>query len=576
MLFCSIIYCQEAQNVTITDSLKTIVPELWTENWLYKRIYPLIFKVETEREQEQEFYTAFIQYSGKTIANIFIVNLDVFDLLPDKPDKHIYNQILALGNSVHYKTRDWIIEKMLFFAEGDSFDPQVMNRNLAYLKDLPYLREAELLISENENGTVDVFVLVRDKFSLELSGKIISHNKYRIKINEQNILGLGLGLKHIWHIDPQALKSKSWESYYSNANIQGSFLRIDAFWKEFSGISTQDLYFSHPFLYPAIPHSGGIELSRNYTHPPVDSVTTEQITLGSWYAHSFAYKDKEANAYKYVAGSLEKNWFPKRPQVNDNSGKPWHENIFALNSIAFSKTGYTFLRDVSSYLENDVIPVGYLWENLLGYEFGEYRNRLFAGTHYSRADKFGSGSYLYVSSALETYITTTGTEQSILAIEPLLISPLKQYGALRYRYFSNNNIIIGSKRYPKEKMNLSSLSGYRGNWNLQGNKILRSCIENDMAIPYTIWGFKIGLFTFLDFAFATDDLSQMSTKNVLLTEGTGFKMHNPSLIWDSIELCFALNQKKGTKGEWVITLSTQKGIQLPDFSGKRPQTYKFY
>jgi hypothetical protein len=97
-----------------------------------------------------------------------------------------------------------------------------------------------------------------------------------------------------------------------------------------------------------------------------------------------------------------------------------------------------------------------------------------------------------------------------------------------------------------------------------------------MAIPYTIWGFKIGLFTFLDFAFATDDLSQMSTKNVLLTEGTGFKMHNPSLIWDSIELCFALNQKKGTKGEWVITLSTQKGIQLPDFSGKRPQTYKFY
>jgi len=209
MLFCSIIYCQEAQNVTITDSLKTIVPELWTENWLYKRIYPLIFKVETEREQEQEFYTAFIQYSGKTIANIFIVNLDVFDLLPDKPDKHIYNQILALGNAVHYKTRDWIIEKMLFFAEGDSFDPQVMNRNLVYLKDLPYLREAELLISENENGTVDVFVLVRDKFSLELSGKIISHNKYRIKINEQNILGLGLGLKHIWHIDPQALKSKA-------------------------------------------------------------------------------------------------------------------------------------------------------------------------------------------------------------------------------------------------------------------------------------------------------------------------------------------------------------------------------
>ena len=575
MLICSIIYCQEPVNIASADSLKTIVPEPWKENWLYRKVYPLIFKVETEREQEQEIYTTFEQYSGKTIAHIFIVNLDVFDMLTDKPEKHIYNQILALGNAVHYKTRNWIIEEMLFFAEGDSFDPVVMNRNLAYLKDLPYLREAELLISDNEDETVDVFVLVRDKFSLELSGRIISQNKYRIKINEQNILGLGLGLKHIWHIDPQELKSKSWESYYNNANIKGSFLRIDAFWKEFSGVSSQDFYVSHPFLYPAIPHSGGIELSRNYTHPPVDSITTEQITLGSWCAHSLPYQNNEVNAYKYIAFAVEKNWFPKRPKVDENSGKPWHENIFALNAIAFSKTNYAFLREISSYLENNVMPVGYLWENLFGYEFGEYRNRLFTGTHYSWADKFGSGSYLYISSALETYLTTDGLEQSILAIEPLVISPLKQYGASRSRFFSNSNLIIGSKRYPNEKINLSSLSGYRGNGNLQGNKILRSSLENDIATPYRIWGFNIGLFAFLDFAFATDDISQMSTKNVLLTEGAGLRMHNPSLIWDSIELCFALNQKKGTNGEWKITLSTQKGIQLPDFSGKRPQTYKF-
>ena len=569
------LFCQETEFTSPADSIKITVPEPWTENWLYKKVYPLIFKMEAELQQEQNLFSIFEQYSGKKIAKIYIVNLDVFEMLPDKPETHIYNRILDLGNSLHYKTRDWIIKDMLFFAEGDDFNPEIMNRNLAYLKDLPYLREAELLISDNEDGTVDVFVLVRDKFSLELSGRIISQSKYRLKINEQNILGLGLGLKHIWHINPKEMKTLSWETYYSDSNIKNTFFRVDAFWKEFSGNSNQDLYLSHPFLYPATPHSGGIEGTRNYIHPPADTLTTEKWTLGSWYAHSFGFSDNLTNAYKYVAFGLEKNWFTKSPQVDENTGKPWQDNIFALSSFAFTKTGYTSFRNISYFLVNNVLPVGYLTETLLGYEFGEYHNRLFTGLHYSRADKLPRGSYLYFASALETYIGSEGTEQSVLAVEPLFISPLQHIGDFQSRYFFNSNLVLGGKRYPSEQMNVSSLSGYHGIWNLQGDKLLRSNLENDITTPYQIWGFKIGLFAFLDCAFATNHFSQISTKNVLLTEGAGFRIHNPALIWESIELCFALNQKKGSKGEWKITLSTKKGLDLPDFSGKRPQTYKF-
>ena len=570
-----VLFCRKTENITSGDTVKTAVPDPWTENWLYKKVYPLIFKMEAEREQEKDFISSFEQYNGKAISQIYIVNLDVFEMLPDKPETHIYNRILDLGNDLHYKTRDWIIKDMLFFSEGDIFNPEIMNLNLVYLKELPYLREAELLISDNEDSTVDVFVLVRDKFSLELSGKIISSSKYRLKINEQNILGLGLGLKHIWHINPKEMKTLSWETYYSDANIKSTFIRVDAFWKEFSGNSNQNLYLSHPFLFPAIPYSGGLEGTRNYIHPPVDTLTTEKWTLGSWYAHSFGSSKELTNAYKYVALGLEKNWFTKRPEVDENTNNPWQDNIFALGSFAFSKTGYTSFRNISFFLMNNVLPVGYLTETLLGYEIGEYRNRLFTGLHYSRADKLPYGSYLYFSSAWETYFTREGTEQSVLAVEPLFISPLQHFGDFRSRFFFTTNLVLGGKRYPGEHKNVSSLPGYRGIWNLQGNKLLRSNLENDITTPYQIWGFKIGLFSFLDCAFATDRFSQISTKNVLLTEGAGFRIHNPALIWESIELCFALNQKKGSKGEWKITLSTKKGLELPDFSGIRPQTYKF-
>ncbi len=574
-LYASVLWSVETDVTTPADTVKTYIPQPWMENWLSRKVYPLIFKVEAERAKEQELYLGFEKYEGKKIEAIYIVNLDVFDLLPAKSETHFYNQALKLGNSLHYKTRDWIIESMLFFAEGDLFSAEVMNRNLAYLKELPYLREAELLISDNENGSVDVFVLVRDKFSLELSGRIISQSQYRLKINEQNILGLGLGLKHIWQINPRELTTTSWETYYSNANIKGTFLRADAYWKELSGNSNQDLYFSHPFLYPVTPHSGGLEITRNYLHPPADTLSTEKWTLGSWYAHSFGEEENHANAYKYSAFALDKNWFSIRPEVNANTGKPWHNNIFALSAFVISKTDYTSLRNVSLFMVNNVLPLGYLWENLLGYEDGEYNNRVFAGLHYSWADKLPRGSYLYFSSALETYLAKEGMEQSVLAVEPLFISPLQSRGAFRSRYFFNSNLIIGSKRYPQEKMNVTSLTGYRGIWNLQGDKLIRSAWEKDTSTPYQIWGFKIGLFTFLDCAFATDHFSQISSKNVLLTEGTGLRVYNPALIWDTIELCFALNQKKGKQGEWKLTLSTKKGIQIPDFSGRRPQPFKF-
>lgn len=569
------LFCQEKEEISASDSIHIEVPEPWTGNWLYKKVYPLIFKVENEREQELDTYTGFEQYAGKQISNIFIVNLDVFDLLTNKSDKHIYNKILALGNQVHYKTRDWTLENMLFFAEGDMIDAEVMNRNLAYIKNLSYLREAEFLISENEDNTVDVFVLVRDKFSLELSGRIISTEKYRLKINEQNILGLGLGLKHIWHINPKEMKTLSWESYFKNANIKGTFWGADAYWLYYPGKQTRDLYFSHPFLYPATPHSGGLEIRDYDVHPPADTIASEKITLSSWYAHSFGYPNHLTNAYKYAALALERNWFPERPEVSENIGKPWHENIFALSSLAFSKTSYTALRNVNTYLVNNILPVGYLWENLLGYEWGEFRNRCFLGTHCSWADKYDNGSYLYLFSALETYLAQDGLEQSIIAVEPLYISPLQIYGSCRSRFFSNSNLIIGSKCLNREQMNVSSLSGYRGIWNLEGSKILRSSIENDLALPSQIWGFNIGLFAFLDCAFGATDLADISTKNILLTEGGGIKVNNPALIWDSIELCFALNQKKASKGEWKISLSTNRGIELPEFSGKKPQTYKF-
>ncbi len=98
-----------------------------------------------------------------------------------------------------------------------------------------------------------------------------------------------------------------------------------------------------------------------------------------------------------------------------------------------------------------------------------------------------------------------------------------------------------------------------------GYKLLRSNLENDITTPYQIWGFNIGLFSFLDCAFAKSFSNKH--KKCSADRRAGFRIHNPALIWDQLNSVL-LSSKKGSKGEWKITLSTKKDWTLLIFREK--------
>src|SRR5678815_4187640 len=87
----------------------------------------------------------FNRYKGKYIRNIIVRRLDFGTPLNDTARK-FETRLTHWANDLHHKTRESVIRKNLFFKPGDKLEPFLIADNERYLRDLPYLRDADICL----------------------------------------------------------------------------------------------------------------------------------------------------------------------------------------------------------------------------------------------------------------------------------------------------------------------------------------------------------------------------------------------------------------------------------------------
>ena len=539
------------------------------ENRLLSRMYPLLFRDEGEPIPPRDF-PSYDRYSGRRIGKIIVVSMDVFT--PQKGKGTLVDRAVGLGNYLHPKTREKIIRDMLFFSEGDTLYIGYLESNIQYIYDQASFSEVSFILDEMESGDLRITVMVRDKFFLQIGGKYVSRDRYNIRITDRNLFGTGHALRNSWHVDPQNQGSIGWESSFTNPNILGTFFRGDLAWTDMPGLEEFHMDLSRPFLYPLFKQSGGLDFTKTNTSAPRDTSRVKRKEVGLWFAQSFDLWDYPKSSY--AALSLEYTRYPKRPVANSIDGMSWQESIFALGSLALTKNNYGYLPGISSFLDNDYLPVGYLMELYGGYEFGEYKHRPFLGLHSSWSLFPADDQYLFLNSAVEGFLDNGSPQQAIISIEPMYISQNKSLGQVKGRSFIRARYVLGHKRMPTESLSLQSDPLFRGDQDLRGNKLYSLCLEEDLSFPISLWGFQITVFGFVDLAVVEDSEKQSAARQSLFSEGIGLRLRNPSLIWDFIELYVGLDQF-GSKSSVNLELNLKRALSLKDFKGRRPQRYKF-
>jgi hypothetical protein len=134
-----------------------------------------------------------LEAAGARIGQIRILARDIFDLDDPKEDKALFRW----ANALHIQTRPGVIERALLFKTGEPVSVRVFEETERLLRANRYLYEVEFRPVAWHDGAVDIDVITRDTWTLDLgfsAGRSGGTNTSGTHFNEYNLLGTGVSI----------------------------------------------------------------------------------------------------------------------------------------------------------------------------------------------------------------------------------------------------------------------------------------------------------------------------------------------------------------------------------------------
>ncbi|MCG3190523.1 MAG: Outer membrane protein assembly factor BamA [Burkholderiaceae bacterium] len=131
-----------------------------------------------------------LEAAGAVIGEIRIVNENVFDTSNPKEDYLLFRW----ANALHIRTRPGVIRRALLFKPGDKVSARTFEETERNLRSDSYLYDVQFRPLAVHDGTVDVEVVTRDTWSLDLgisASRSGGASASRFEITERNLLGTG-------------------------------------------------------------------------------------------------------------------------------------------------------------------------------------------------------------------------------------------------------------------------------------------------------------------------------------------------------------------------------------------------
>lgn len=156
-----------------------------------------------------------LEAEGATIGEIRIDARNIFDL--DDPLEN--NWLFRLANRLHVRTRPEVIRRDLLFKPGEKVSVRLIEETERLLLSKSNYYEVTIVPGHYRDGVVDVNVITRDTWSINLNAKYArsgGENETRFGIQDSNIAGTGLTLGMLQTSDPDR-KGTEFEVDYRQA-----------------------------------------------------------------------------------------------------------------------------------------------------------------------------------------------------------------------------------------------------------------------------------------------------------------------------------------------------------------------
>lgn len=171
-----------------------LLKEKSSKNKWTKELFSLVVnepKTGKKQDENNDPIPDYQSFRGKIIRNINITVLSPFGTNISDPEQK--SDKWKFLNESHMLTRESTIKKILQFKAGSGLNPALLMDSEAQLRNTQYIYDARILVDSisNTKDSVDIEVIVRDKWTLGMDIHRLSTSNVNLEIFDGNILGSG-------------------------------------------------------------------------------------------------------------------------------------------------------------------------------------------------------------------------------------------------------------------------------------------------------------------------------------------------------------------------------------------------
>ena len=575
--------CDPNLDLLNTNSLTTLKSK-GENNFLTRNLFSLIIRESQTPKAQIGVNSAayFVPFAGKKIGKIRFLQLNVFGPTLQDTSRIASGWVERTGNTLHMKTTEKKLLGQLFFNPGEQVNPQLMAENEKFIRDLPYIEDVAITLanSKAEAGTVDVVVIIKERFEYGLSGNL-SSNSTDWEVTDQNMFGLGHQFSVLMDYNPAEATQWGGGFKYQISDVDRKFLSVGIGYTSDYRKKGWNSFVEKRFIASNQDWAGGVFLERTisdnyltpYSYTRLDTAVS-YFNADIWYGLRLKNNNSQSTLGNAIIAG---RYFHQNYYHNQNSkyaNTLFRNHDFILGALGISKRDLFKNNQVYGYGITEDIPYGRYAEVAAGLDVESTRTRPYFHFNYSKANILKGGAYFKWQVGVGGFMTGSRLEQGAILLSTHYFSNFVFINRHPYRYFINFELLSGLNRFQEEFLMTNRKFGVRDYFSLNsmGTNRMKINIESVRFWRWEKSGFKFAHYFFADAACLSNSMRKILNDQFIGGIGAGIRVHNESLVFNVLVIRLSwipLAPKDSTP--LIFNVFGQPKARFDDFLGGKPQ-----
>lgn len=508
---------------------------------------------------------AYLPYSGKIIRHIIIQQFGFEKTFLDTAKSLLYKGTSIL-NSLHRNTKEQVIRNNLFIKENTLLNANKVADNERYLRSLEYIQDTRILVKviEGETDSVDIVVVTKDLFSIKFELYEVATNRFKARMGDVNIAGLGQKLLLTTLLDNSRSPAFGYELLYSINNISNTFINTTVGYTTIHSNLTNNaenehgwyINFERPLVSQYVRFAGGLNIGQhktynNYNTPDSLFYNYSYTIYDAWLGYNLGLKKHRQKNKTYnrtfVSARYFNNQFNQQPyQYTVPYYFRYDNKVAMLGQFTFFRQTFYKTNYIYGFGTTEDIPLGYNIALTGGMYKQRNLKRPYFGIDANRYVITNKGDFLQYFLRTGTFFNNGSLQDASLLIGTSLFSRLMFFKNLKIRQYLSISYTKQFNRLALDQLRINNTFGLR-NFNSDaafGDQRISLNTETFSFINYTLLGFKFAPFLFADASFLTPEHQSFSKASFYSGLGSGVRIRNENLVFNTIELRFIYFPRK--------------------------------